>query len=51
MRRAVVFAVWDSSMAMSAGLEPKDDGWEISEVQRREAVATTVMAEAMLRMK
>ena len=51
MRKAVVFAVWDSSTAVSAGSELKDDSWKTSEVQRREAVATTVTVEAMLRMK
>ena len=51
MRRVVVFAVWDFSMAVSAGSELKDDSWEMSEVQRQEAVATAVTAEAMLRMK
>ena len=34
-----------------AGLEPKDDGWMTSEVQRCEATAATMMAEAMLRME
>ena len=40
--RVVVFAVWDS-----LGLEPKDDGWEMSEVQQWVAVAIAMMKEAM----
>ena len=51
MQRAMFFAVWDSSTAMSAGSEPKDDSWETSKVQQREAVATAVIVEAMLRME
>ena len=42
MRRAMVFAVWDSSMVVSASSEPKEDDWEISEVQRREVAANAV---------
>ena len=30
----------------AAGPEPKDDGWMTSEVQRQEAAAVVVMAEA-----
>ena len=51
MQRAVVFVVWNSSTMAAASLEPKDDGWKTSEVQRREAVTTAVMVEAMLRME
>ena len=32
---------------MAAGSEPKDDGWMTSEVQRQEATAAVVMAEAL----
>ena len=35
----------------AAGLEPKDDGWMTSEVQRRKAAAVIVMAEAMWKKK
>ena len=51
MRREVVFAVWDSSMAVFAGLELKENDWVTSEVQQRKAATTAVTAEAMLRMK
>ena len=51
MQRAMFFAVWDSSTAMSAGSEPKDDSWETSKVQQREAATAAVMAKAMLRME
>ena len=43
--------MWNSLTTMAAGLEPKDDGEMMLEVQRREAVAAAVMAEAMLRME
>ena len=33
------------------GPEPKDEGWEMSEVQWREAATAVVTAEAMLRME
>ena len=33
----------------AVGLEPKDDGWMTSGVQRRKAAAVVVMAEAMLK--
>ena len=36
---------------MTAGLEPKDDGWMTSEVQRRKAAAVVVMAKAMWKKK
>ena len=48
MKRAVVFAVWNSSTAVVVGLEPKVDGWKTSEVQRREATAVAVTVKAML---
>ena len=51
MQMAVVFAVWNSSMAAIVGPEPKDDSWKTSKVQRREVAAAAVMTEAMLRMK
>ena len=51
MRRAVVFAVWDSSMVVSASSEPKEDDWETSEVQRRKVAANAVTVEAMLTME
>ena len=51
MQTAVVCAVWNSLMTAAAGLEPKDDGWVTSEVQRRKAAAVVVMAEAMLKKK
>ena len=51
MTRTVVCAVWDSSTAAAIGLKPKDNGWKTSEVQRQEATATVVMAEAMLRIE
>ena len=51
MRRAVVFAVWDSSTMVFASSEPKEDDWETLEVQRREVAANVVMVEAMLRME
>ena len=50
IRRVVVFEVCGSSTAATAGLEPKDNGWETSKVQRRETATTTTTAEAMLRM-
>ena len=34
---------------MAVGPEPKDDGWMTSEVQRREAAAAVMMAEALLK--
>ena len=46
---AMVCAVWNSLTMAVAGLEPKDDGWVTSEVQRRKAVAVVVMAETMLK--
>ena len=33
----------------AAGPEPKDDGWMTLEVQRREAAAAVVMAEALVK--
>ena len=51
MRRAVVFAVWDSLTVVSASSEPKEDDWETSEVQRREVAANGVTVEAMLTME
>ena len=45
----VVCAVWNSLTKTPASPEPKDDGWMMLEVQRREAVAAIVMAEAMLK--
>ena len=51
MRRAVVFVVWDSSTAMSVGLEPKDYNWEMLEVQWQEAAAIAMTTEEMLRME
>ena len=48
MQTAMVCVVWNSLTMAVAGLEPKDDGWVTSEVQRRKAVAV-VMAEAMLK--
>ena len=38
-------------MTAAAGSEPKDDDWKTLEVQRQEAVAIVVTAEAMLRME
>ena len=38
-------------MTTVAGLEPKDNGWKTSEVQRQEAVATVVTVKVMLRME
>ena len=49
MQRAVVCAVWNSLTMAAAGPEPKDDSWMTSEVQRRKAATTVVMAEAMLK--
>ena len=51
MVSAVVCVVRDSSTTATAGLEPMDDGWKTSEVLRRKAMAATVTAEAILRMK
>ena len=51
MTRAVFCAVLDYSTIVAAGPEPKDDGWKTSEFQRREAAATVVIAEAMLRVE
>ena len=51
MTRAVFCAVLDYSMTATAGPEPKDDGWKTSEFERREAAATIVIAEAMLRVE
>ena len=48
---AVFCAVLDYSTTAAAGPEPKDDGWKTSEFQRREAAATVVIAEAMLRVE
>ena len=36
-------------MTATAGPEPKDDGWMMSKVQRREAAVAVVMAEVMLK--
>uniref|UniRef100_A0A7N2MZB7 Dirigent protein n=1 Tax=Quercus lobata TaxID=97700 RepID=A0A7N2MZB7_QUELO len=47
MTRAVFCAMLDYSTTAAAGPEPKGDGWKTSEFQRREAVATVVIAEAM----
>ena len=49
--RVVFCAVLDSSTTAAAGSEPEDDGWKTSEVQRREAVTTVVIAEVMLRVE
>ena len=49
MTRAVICAVLDSLTTAATGPEPEDNGWKMSKVQRREAVATVMMAEAMLR--
>ena len=49
LQTAVVCAVWNSLTMAAVGLEPKDDGWMMSEVQRRKAAAVVVMAEAMLK--
>ena len=49
MQRVVVCAVWNSLTTAAAGPEPKGDSWMTSEVQRRKAAATFVMAEAMLK--
>ena len=35
----------------AASLEPKDDDWKTSEVQRQEAATAAVMAEDMLRIE
>ena len=51
MWAVVVCAVWNSLTTAAAGLEPKDDGWMTSEVQRRKAAVVVVMAEAMLKKK
>ena len=51
MQRAVVYAMWNSLTTAAAGPEPKDDDWKTSEVQQGEAVATAMMAKAMLRME
>ena len=51
MTRAVFCVVLDYSTTAAAGPEPKDDGWKTSEFQRREAAATVVIAEAMLRVE
>ena len=51
IRKAVVFAVWDSLTVAAVGPEPKDGSWETLEVQRREVAAVAVTAEAMLRME
>ena len=51
MTRAVFCAVLDSSTTTATGSEPEDDGWKTSEVQRREAVTTVVIAEVMLRVE
>ena len=51
MTRAVICVMLDSSTIAAAGPEPEDNGWKMSEVQRREAAATVVMAEAMLRVQ
>ena len=51
MRATVVCVVWNSLTMAAAGLEPKDDGWMTSEVQRRKAAAVIVMAEAMWKKK
>ena len=51
MARVMIYAMLDSSMMAAAGLEPEDNAWKTSEVQWREAAATVVMAEAMLRVE
>ena len=51
MTRAVICVVLDSSTTAATGSEPEDNGWKTSEVQRREAAATVVMVEAMLRVE
>ena len=51
MTRAMVYAVQDSSTTTTVGLEPKDNGWKTSEVQRQEAAVTVMTVEAMLRME
>ena len=51
MTRAVFCSVLDSSTTTAAGPKSEDDSWKMSEVQRREAAATVVMAEAMLRVQ
>ena len=49
MQGAVVCAMWNSLTTAAAGPEPKDDGWITSKVQRREAAAAVVMAEALVK--
>ena len=49
IQTAVVCAVWNSLTTAAVGLEPKDDGWMTSEVQRQKTAAVVVMAEAMLK--
>ena len=51
MQTTVVCAVWNSLTTTAAGPKPKDDGWVMSEVQRRKATVIVVMAEAMLKKK
>ena len=51
MKRAMVFAVWNSLTVAATGSEPKDDSWKTLEVQWRKAGAATVTAEAILRME
>ena len=47
----MICAVLDSSATAAIGSELEDNGWKTSEVQRREAVVTVVMVEAMLRVE
>ena len=51
MQMAVVCAMWNSLTTAATDSEPKDDGWMMSKVQRRNATAVVVMAEAMLKKK
>ena len=45
MQKAVVCAVWNFLTTATAGLEPKDNDWMTSEVQRQEVTAAVMMAE------
>ena len=49
MKRAMVYAVWNSLTMAAAGSEPKDNYWMTSEVQRRKVAVVVVMAETMLK--
>ena len=49
IQMAVVCAMWNSLTMAAVGLEPKDNGWMTSLVQRREVAAAVVMAKAILK--